>query len=60
MVRQVSLKTARLAFLERLIYTLINPTVIFSPEPIRSRPGSMTHIAPQRFAGMEPWSQAHR
>src|SRR5262249_39395207 len=45
--------------LQRLASTYIDPGVIFPPEPIRSQPGYITHIAPQRFTGTGPWSQAH-
>jgi hypothetical protein len=45
--------------LQRLAYTYINPTVVFPPEPIRSQPGYITHIAPQRFTGARLWSSAH-
>jgi PPOX class probable F420-dependent enzyme len=47
------------ALLQRLAYTYIGPTVVFPPEPIRSQPGYITHIAPQRFTGTGPWSSAH-
>jgi PPOX class probable F420-dependent enzyme len=43
--------------LQRLAYTYISPDVVFPPEPIRSQPGYITHIAPQRFAGTGPWSR---
>jgi hypothetical protein len=36
-----------------------SPKVVFPPEPIRSQPGYITHIAPQRFTGTGPWSSAH-
>ena len=39
--------------------TYISPTIVFPPEPIRSQSGYITHIAPQRFTGTGPWSQAH-
>jgi PPOX class probable F420-dependent enzyme len=45
--------------LQRLASTCISPTVVFPPEPIRSQPGYITHIAPQRFTGTGPWSQSH-
>jgi PPOX class probable F420-dependent enzyme len=47
------------ALLQRLAYTYIGPEVVFPPEPIRSQPGYITRIAPQRFTGNGPWSQAH-
>src|SRR6266511_175958 len=47
------------ALLQRLAYTYIGPEVVFPPEPIRSQPGYITHIVPQRFRGTGPWSQAH-
>jgi hypothetical protein len=45
--------------LQRLAYTYISQTVVFPPEPIRSQPGYVTHITPQRFTGTGPWSSAH-
>jgi hypothetical protein len=47
------------ALLQRLAYSYIGPAVVFPPGPIRSRPGYITHITPQRFTGTGPWSQAH-
>ena len=46
--------------LPRLAHVYISPTVVFPPEPIRSQPGFITHIKPERFTGTGPWSQAHR
>jgi hypothetical protein len=47
------------ALLQRLAYTYLSPTAVFPPESVRSQPGYITHIAPERFAGNGPWSQAH-
>jgi len=47
------------ALLQRLAYTYIGPEVVFPPEPIRSQPGYITRIAPQRFTGNGPWNQAY-
>ena len=44
------------ALLQRLAHIYLGPTVEFPPEPVRSRPGYITHIKPQRFAGVGPWS----
>jgi PPOX class probable F420-dependent enzyme len=46
------------ALLQRLAYTYIGPNVVFPPEPIRSQPGYITHIAPERLSGNGPWNQA--
>jgi PPOX class probable F420-dependent enzyme len=43
--------------LQRLAYTYLSPTVVFPPEPIRSQPGYITHIRPERLAGNGPWNQ---
>ena len=45
--------------LQRLASTYIGPGVVFPLEPIRSQPGYITHIAPQRFTGTGPWSSTH-
>jgi PPOX class probable F420-dependent enzyme len=42
--------------LQRLAHIYLGPTVEFPPEAIRSRPGYITHIVPQRFAGVGPWT----
>jgi len=42
------------ALLQRLAYTYLSPTVVFPPEPIRSQPGYITHIMPDRFTGTGP------
>jgi PPOX class probable F420-dependent enzyme len=47
------------ALLQRLAYSYIGPGVVFPPEPIRSQPGFITHIKPERFTGTGPWNQAH-
>jgi PPOX class probable F420-dependent enzyme len=41
--------------LQRLAHLYLGPTVEFPPEPFRSRPGYVTHIIPQRFAGNGDW-----
>jgi PPOX class probable F420-dependent enzyme len=41
--------------LQRLAHLYLGPTVEFPPEPFRSRPGYVTHIVPQRFAGNGDW-----
>ncbi len=42
--------------LQRLARTYLGPDVVFPPEPYRSRPGYITRIAPERFAGVGPWA----
>ena len=42
--------------LQRLARIYLGPGVVFPPEPLRSRPSYVTHIAPRRFAGVGPWS----
>jgi PPOX class probable F420-dependent enzyme len=42
--------------LQRLAHIYLGPAVVFPPEPLRNRPGYVTHIAPHRFAGVGPWS----
>jgi PPOX class probable F420-dependent enzyme len=43
-------------FLQRLAHIYLGPDVEFPPEPLRSRAGYVTHIAPRRFAGVGPWN----
>ena len=40
--------------LQRLAHTYLGPGVVFPPEPYRSRPGYITRIAPECFAGIGP------
>ena len=47
------------ALLQRLAQVYIGPGVEFPPEPIRSQPGFITHIVPQRFSGIGPWVPQH-
>ena len=42
--------------LQRLARIYLGPDVVFPPEPVRSRPGYITHITPRRFAGIGPWN----
>jgi hypothetical protein len=42
-------------FLQRLAYVYIGPDVEFPPESVRHQPGFITHIVPQRFAGVGAW-----
>jgi hypothetical protein len=42
--------------LQPLARIYLGPDVEFPPEPLRSRAGYITHIEPQRFAGVGPWS----
>jgi PPOX class probable F420-dependent enzyme len=47
------------ALLQRLAYIYLGPGVEFPPEPIRSQPGYITRIGPERFTGTGPGSQGH-
>jgi PPOX class probable F420-dependent enzyme len=42
--------------LQRLAYIYMGPDVVFPPEPYRSQPGFIIHIAAERFGGVGPWS----
>jgi PPOX class probable F420-dependent enzyme len=42
--------------LQQLARTYLGPDVVFPPEPLRSRPGYITHITPRRFSGIGPWN----
>jgi len=44
------------ALLQRLARIYLGPDVAFPPEPLRSRPGYVTRIRPERFAGSGPWN----
>jgi PPOX class probable F420-dependent enzyme len=44
--------------LQRLAYIYMGPGVVFPPEPIRSKPGYITRITPQRYGGVGPWTEA--
>jgi PPOX class probable F420-dependent enzyme len=46
--------------LQRLAPIYLGPGVVFPPEPYRSRPGYITRITPERFAGVGPWNPAQR
>ena len=46
--------------LQRLAPIYLGPGVVFPPEPYRSRPGYITRITPERFAGVGPWNPARR
>jgi PPOX class probable F420-dependent enzyme len=46
--------------LQRLARRYMGPDVVFPPEPLRSRPGYVTHIRPERVAGIGPWNPAQR
>ncbi|MDP1548033.1 MAG: hypothetical protein Q8L87_18640 [Anaerolineales bacterium] len=37
---------------QRLAHVYIGPDVEFPPESVRNQPGFITHIVPQRFAGV--------
>ena len=41
--------------LQRLARVYLGPTVEFPPEALRSEPGFITHITPERYAGIGPW-----
>jgi hypothetical protein len=40
--------------LQRLARTYLGPDVEFPPEPLRSKPGFIAHIRPERYAGIGP------
>ena len=42
--------------LQQLAHVYIGPGVEFPREPMRSRPGYITHISPQRLSGIGPWA----
>ena len=44
------------ALLQRLARIYMSPDAEFPPESIRNRPGYVTRITPERFAGIGPWS----
>jgi len=46
--------------LQRLARIYLGPDVEFPPEPLRSKPGFITHIAPVRYAGIGPWEPQPR
>ena len=43
--------------LTRLAPIYLGPSVDFPPAPMRSRPGFVTRIRPDRFGGIGPWVQ---
>jgi len=44
--------------LARLAQIYIGPGADFPPAALRSRPGFVTHIRPDRFGGIGPWAKA--
>ena len=46
--------------LQRLARIYLGPDVEFPPEPLRSKPGFITHIARERYAGIGPWEPRPR
>ena len=48
------------ALLQRLARIYLGPDVEFPPEPLRSRPGFIAHITPERYAGIGPWQPRQR
>jgi PPOX class probable F420-dependent enzyme len=46
--------------LQRLARVYMGRDVVFPPEPYRSAPGFITRVAPERFAGIGPWSPGQR
>ena len=48
------------ALLQRLARIYMSPDAEFPPESIRNRPGYVTRITPERFAGIGPWSPGQR
>ena len=48
------------ALLQQLARIYLGPDVEFPPEPLRSRPGFIAHIPPERYAGIGPWQSRQR
>jgi PPOX class probable F420-dependent enzyme len=48
------------ALLQQLAHVYLGPDVSFPPESVRHRPGIITHIRPDRFAGVGPWNAGQR
>jgi hypothetical protein len=46
--------------LQRLARIYLGPNVDFPPEPLRSKPGFIAHITPERYAGIGPWQPRQR
>jgi PPOX class probable F420-dependent enzyme len=46
--------------LQRLARIYMGPDVVFPPEPYRSASGYVMRVAPERFAGVGPWSPGQR
>src|SRR5215813_14282049 len=44
------------ALLEKLAKLYLGPNIEFPPESLRSKPGYITRITPQRFGGIGPWN----
>src|SRR5262245_45484168 len=44
------------ALLEKLAKLYLGPNIEFPPESLRSTPGYITRITPQRFGGIGPWN----
>jgi PPOX class probable F420-dependent enzyme len=44
------------ALLQRLAHVYIGPDAEFPPAPVRDRPGFITHVRPERYAGVGPWN----
>lgn len=46
--------------LQRLAKVYLGPGVEFPPPALRDKPGYLTHVVPERFAGIGPWSAPRR
>jgi hypothetical protein len=42
--------------LQRLARVYLGPEVVFPPEQVRSAPGYIMHIRPERIGGVGPWA----
>jgi PPOX class probable F420-dependent enzyme len=44
------------ALLQQMAHIYLGPNVEFPPPSVRSRPGFIMHVQPERYAGVGPWS----
>jgi len=42
--------------LQRLAHVYLGPDVAFPPEPVRTNPGHVMRLAPERFGGIGEWA----
>jgi hypothetical protein len=53
-------KAGAAELLQRLARIYLGPDVEFPPESLRSKPGFIAHITPERYAGIGPWQPRQR